>query len=522
MLSQTITVPTVGANQGFTATQNYTYDSLNRLKSATENIGAQTWKQTFVYDRYGNRNFDAANTTTLGSCPINQCNPTIDTANNRFTTGQGYTFDLAGNLITDAEGRNFNYDAENKQTQVSGVGGTIGTYFYDGEGYRVKKYVPNTGETTIFVHDAGGKLVAEYSNTVVSSSLAKVSYLTNDHLESPRMLTEENGNTLSRRDFHPFGEKILTPQRTVGLGYADDNLRRNFTEYDRDAETGFDFAQARMYMSKLGRFSVPDMPLIAQETVNPQTFNLLSYCLNNPYSIVDPSGRRWYYQLDREKRGLSLMWVNPNDDGSYTAPEGDGWQAYIPPAGGGMMFLGGDRFNAFYIGEDENGAPLTQRLASGGTLPSDEDLLPMGALANGTGRILKSIGQAALAKWLFKEGAEEVITRLTAQQIGKIGEDALAKYLGNLGGKKFFNTTAGRRTVDYFVDPIAHEAKTGSKVLSKFIRQQILKDTALLAEDKAKEVTWHFFRSPVTGNVGPSGPLRKALEDAGIKIVLHQ
>jgi hypothetical protein len=35
---QTISVPTVGLNTGFTAVQDYTYDSLNRLKSAVENV----------------------------------------------------------------------------------------------------------------------------------------------------------------------------------------------------------------------------------------------------------------------------------------------------------------------------------------------------------------------------------------------------------------------------------------------------------------------------------------------------
>ena len=58
---QTITVPTVGQTPGFSAVQDYTYDSLNRLKSAVENItptgGSQSmsWQQTFEYDRYGDR-----------------------------------------------------------------------------------------------------------------------------------------------------------------------------------------------------------------------------------------------------------------------------------------------------------------------------------------------------------------------------------------------------------------------------------------------------------------------------------
>jgi hypothetical protein len=59
--SQVITTPTVGTNQGFVATQNYSYDSLNRIKQATEVVTGQPtqgWQQTFVYYCLGNRNFD--------------------------------------------------------------------------------------------------------------------------------------------------------------------------------------------------------------------------------------------------------------------------------------------------------------------------------------------------------------------------------------------------------------------------------------------------------------------------------
>jgi hypothetical protein len=79
--SQTIIILSNGQTQDFTVVQTYVCDSLNRLKSAIENINGNptpSWKQTFVYDRFGNRRFDAANTTTLGSCPANQCNPLID------------------------------------------------------------------------------------------------------------------------------------------------------------------------------------------------------------------------------------------------------------------------------------------------------------------------------------------------------------------------------------------------------------------------------------------------------------
>ncbi len=111
--SQIITVPTVGSNAGFTAVQIYNYDSLNRLKDATETVsGSQTWRQTFTFDRYGNRNFDMANTTVPApGCPIAVCNPTVNVANNRLN---GYGFDSSGNTVTDANGQTFVYDAENK------------------------------------------------------------------------------------------------------------------------------------------------------------------------------------------------------------------------------------------------------------------------------------------------------------------------------------------------------------------------------------------------------------------------
>ena len=178
------------------------------------------------------------------------------------------------------------YDAENKQKSVSGTGGTIGTYFYDGDGKRVKK-VSNT-ETTIFVYDAAGKLVAEYSNQINSNP--QVSYLTQDNLGSPRITTDANGNTISRRDFHPFGEEVFTAQRTQGFGYTVDNVKQKFTGYQKDEETQLDFAEARYYNNAHGRFTAVDPLLASGKSANPQTFNRYAYVMNNPLKYTDPTG----------------------------------------------------------------------------------------------------------------------------------------------------------------------------------------------------------------------------------------
>jgi hypothetical protein len=118
---QTITAPTVGASSGFTATQIYTYDALNRLGQATE-YSTVNWQQTFGYDRYGNRNFAEAGTTTIpkncldGSTPVvcsadrKKYNPSINASDNRFASGQDYSYDLAGNTTADANSQSYIYD----------------------------------------------------------------------------------------------------------------------------------------------------------------------------------------------------------------------------------------------------------------------------------------------------------------------------------------------------------------------------------------------------------------------------
>jgi RHS repeat-associated protein len=310
VLSQTITVPSVGSTPGFTAAQSYTYDNLNRLSSATETIGGNpSWKQSFVFDIYGNRTFDEANTTTLtkscGTSPnFTVCaadrkvqNPEILTTNNQIKPHQDgdgiadYAFDASGNNTKNAGGQNFVYDGENRQIEVRNGGTLIGQYYYDGDGKRVKKVVPAAGETTIFVYGGGAELLAEYS-TVLSED-PRTAYITADSLGSPRINTGAEGAVIARHDYRPFGEEIATSTRTPALGYKPDQIRKKFTGYERDDETNLDFAQARYFNYPLGRFQSPD-PLHFQliMLVDPQLLNLYVYARNNPIRWTDPTGEK--------------------------------------------------------------------------------------------------------------------------------------------------------------------------------------------------------------------------------------
>jgi RHS repeat-associated protein len=74
------------------------------------------------------------------------------------------------------------------------------------------------------------------------------------------------------------------------MGYASDGIRQQFTAYERDAESGLDFAGARFYASTQGRFTSVDPLMASAVTSNPQTFNRYSYVTNSPLTQIDPTG----------------------------------------------------------------------------------------------------------------------------------------------------------------------------------------------------------------------------------------
>lgn len=83
------------------------------------------------------------------------------------------------------------------------------------------------------------------------------------------MVTDEAGAVVSRHDYMAFGQELYagTGARTGNDKYStSDDLRQQFTGYERDTESGLDYAQARYYNSRHGRFTSTD-PLTAGVTI---------------------------------------------------------------------------------------------------------------------------------------------------------------------------------------------------------------------------------------------------------------
>jgi RHS repeat-associated protein len=300
----------------------YGYDTLARLANVTSKGSAAypQWGLSFSYDRYGNR---TAQTVTAGSAPPGP-SATVDPATNRLQAP--YAYDASGNMTNDGVNA-LAYDAAG-QVISSTAAGLTATYSYDCKSLRVKKI--SGGVTTVYIF-SGGKVIAEYANGAAPTSptreyiysgatlLARIeggstTYYHPDHL-SPRLLTDASGNITGQQGHFPFGEM-----------WYDSGSKWKFTTYERDSESGNDYAIARYYVNRLGRFSAPDP--VAGSMMNAQTLNRYSYVANDPINYHDPNGQfLTALTLFLDRAGFPNAWANFNEltllDGDHFYQDGE-------------------------------------------------------------------------------------------------------------------------------------------------------------------------------------------------------
>jgi RHS repeat-associated protein len=287
---------------GYTLTQNYGYDPVNRLKIAVEGAavpGSMTcpvttsWCQEYNFDHFGNR-------WVASNLPLHSATPTSAAAfsatTNRLTAA---TYDNAGNMTAHpfiTPSGSIAYNANNLATQFTATAITAG-YGYDAQGRRVRQ--THNGVTIIYVYDATGRLAVEYSSQAPSQTNG-IYYRTVDHLDSTRVMTDSTGKVKLRRDFFPFGEEIpasasygnrhLITDNGVATYNAWSGLPQQFTGQQRDG-TGLDNFTARNYFGPPARFLSVDPANAGASPANPQGWNAFAYVLNNPLQFVDSTGR---------------------------------------------------------------------------------------------------------------------------------------------------------------------------------------------------------------------------------------
>lgn len=240
-------------------TQNYAYDYMNRLKTATTQAtsGSDCWGQSFTRDRYNNL-------TNVGSiqCSAPMLNQAVSTTTNQIST---YSYDLAGHVTYDGI-NHYTWDAEHRLTSGGGV-----NYTYDGMGRRVQK---STGEISWYdtkghllaTSDSSGNLINEYiyfggRRIARREANGAVYYYFNDNANTNRAMTDSSGVVQQMSEYYPTGgEKLIVGAVSNVMKFAGNQL---------DSETGL-YATQNMYQPATGSGLAP---LASGQSGNPQSLN---------------------------------------------------------------------------------------------------------------------------------------------------------------------------------------------------------------------------------------------------------
>ncbi|MEN3334929.1 MAG: hypothetical protein V7641_4294 [Blastocatellia bacterium] len=236
----------------------------------------------------------------------------------------GYGYDAAGNVTTDGQ-HTYTYDSENRLVSVDG--GATASYAYDQQN---RRYQTTVGSAVTHVVWQGSHVLSEYNGstgTVLvdyiyagSRLIAKVaggttSYFLSDRL-SARLTLNTSGAVVGRQAHLPFGEDFAE---------SGTQQKQHFTSYERDGETGTDYAVNRQYNQGVGRFNQLD-PVVG---TGPERLNRYTYSKNDPINIFDRTGRtlafvdcpgNWYY--DREWGWVDLSQEEGCEVGDTGSAEG--------------------------------------------------------------------------------------------------------------------------------------------------------------------------------------------------------
>jgi RHS repeat-associated protein len=209
-----------------------------------------------------------------------------------------YSYNQPNSISSGSNSTQFNYNANHQRWKQVAVdaGSTTTTYYVGGI---LEKVVRPTGVIEYRHSIPAGSGTAIYTRR--SNSINSTYYVTTDHLGSGDLVLDSAGIVLARESFTPFGER--RGSNWQGLPSAGDKsafadvTRRGFTGHEMLDAVNLIHMNGRVYDPHLGRFLSAD-PIIPTISLS-QALNPFSYVMNNPLTLIDPSGYSWLSKLFR-------------------------------------------------------------------------------------------------------------------------------------------------------------------------------------------------------------------------------
>ncbi len=311
------------AQNGLNLDEEFIYDGLNRLKQvitiapliANSDISIEydamgnILKKDGVGDYAYTQNYDSAVHGPYQSCA--NINPGPHAV--RSIVGakpNTFCYDLNGNMIHD-NARDIEYSAFDKPTVITQDEKSI-EYQYGPSRARYKRIDRENSlvtSTTTYVGNlervvTGSQIKSRYyigdfavvtttGNTnpdIVVDTPAETSYLYRDHLGSLVAITDSLGNVTEDYSFDAWGQRRLASviPMTDWTQLSTLSSMHGYGDHEQLDEMNLVHMNGRIYDPLIGRFMSADV--IIQAPYFSQSYNRYSYVMNNPMSMVDPSG----------------------------------------------------------------------------------------------------------------------------------------------------------------------------------------------------------------------------------------
>ena len=301
-----------------TLSETFAYDLHNRLLSSTVTNAAGTQTPlTQTYDSVG----DIASKSDVGTYGYTGTGGGPHAVKTAGTNT--YVYDANGNMTSrsvtvngTSSSETMTWNSDNLPTAINQDANNYSNFSYGPDKHRYKQVAMNAGssETTLYlggleiITDSSGTwyrhTITAYGKPVLLETLSTNTsgapkedqhYLLNDHLGSvDTVVKDSDGTVIPRESFDAFGQRRDKStwhgaMNATDLANARKVTHHGFTHHEHlDNLAGLVHAGGRVLDSVTGRFLSVD-PMF-QAPTNSQSMNPYSYVMNNPLSMVDPSG----------------------------------------------------------------------------------------------------------------------------------------------------------------------------------------------------------------------------------------